>query len=89
MKQTLLLRYRCPPMPVPNMPRSEMGSLQKVWHSLKQTMFFFLLPVVYLLVTLCPWLEEANTTVQHIIRQSHVPVNRQDCQPVLRSRELY
>jgi hypothetical protein len=55
--------------------RSEMGKVQKACHSLKQTVFFFLLPVVYLMVTACPCLE-GNSVLQHIIRQSHVPVNR-------------
>ena len=53
-----------------------MGKVQKVCHSLKQTVFFFLLPVVYLAVTLCPCLEP-SPALQHVIRQSHVPVNRQ------------
>jgi hypothetical protein len=55
--------------------RSEMGKVQKAWHSLKQTFFFFLLPVVFLGVTVCPCLEQAPL-LQTIIRQSHVPVNR-------------
>jgi hypothetical protein len=52
-----------------------MGKVQKAWHSLKQTFFFFLLPVVFLGVTVCPCLEQAPL-LQTIIRQSHVPVNR-------------
>jgi hypothetical protein len=59
-----------------------MGKVQKAWHSLKQTFFFFLLPVVFLGVTVCPCLEQAPL-LQTIIRQSHVPVNRPGIHPSL------
>merc|ERR1712106_544366 len=54
---------------------SEMGTLQKIMHILKQAFFFPLLPIIFLLSASMPCLENTRI-IQSMIVQSHVPVNR-------------
>ena len=54
---------------------SEMSKIQKAGHLLKQLPLFFLLPILILISTICPFLEK-HSNFHSLIIQTHIPVNR-------------
>ena len=54
---------------------SEMSKLQKFAHFLKQVPLFFILPLIFLISTICPIVEK-NSFFQYFIIQTNIPVNR-------------
>ena len=54
---------------------SEMSKLQKFGHFLKQIPLFFILPILFLLSSICPVLE-TTSFFQYFIIQTNIPVNR-------------
>lgn len=54
---------------------AEMGKFQKFVHFLSQIVYFFILPVVFFLITLAPRIEK-NVVISSIIMHTHIPVNR-------------
>lgn len=52
-----------------------MSKIQKLGHFLKQLPLFFLLPIFFLISTICPILEK-NSNFHSLIIQTHIPVNR-------------
>jgi len=54
---------------------AEMGKFQKFVHFLSQIAFFFILPIVFFLITLFPRIEK-NSVISSIVMHTHIPVNR-------------
>ena len=54
---------------------SEMSKLQKLAHFLKQIPLFLILPLIFLISTVCPIVEK-NSFFHYFIIQTNIPVNR-------------